>query len=62
MIKYAVWSTHVGPRPEKDSKEPPVPAVNVLEVTRTDEKVAREDMSIIQDILHRKTWMVREES
>jgi hypothetical protein len=57
MTKYAVWSTLVAPRPEKDSKEPAVPAVDQLEVTRTDPRVANEDRNIIQDILHRKCWI-----
>ena len=55
MSKFAVWSTVVS-----YDKELNIPPRDQLETTRTDEKVAREDMSIIQDILHRKTWMVKE--
>ena len=62
MTRYAVWSTLVAPRPEKDSKEPPVPAVEQLEVTRTDRRVAEEDRDIVADILHRKAWIQEVES
>lgn len=47
-MKYTVWSTHV---PEEG--EP----FDVAEVTRTDRKVAEEDRVIVQDILHRKSWI-----
>ena len=62
MTRYAVWSTLVAPRPERDSKEPPVPAVDQLEVTRTDRRVAEEDRAIVADILHRKAWINEVES
>lgn len=62
MIKYQVWSTLVGPRPERDSKEPPVPAVDQHETTRTDHKVAEEDYSILTSILHRKAWITEVKS
>ena len=54
-MKYQVWSTVVS-----YDKELNIPPRDQLETTRTDEKIAREDMGIIQDILHRKTWMVIE--
>jgi hypothetical protein len=57
MIRYAVWSTLVGPKPERDSTEPPVPAVDQLEVTRTDRRVAEDDRNLIADVLHRKAWL-----
>lgn len=54
MKRFVVWSTHV---PEEG--EP----FDVAEVSRSDEKTAREDVGIIQSILHRKAWIqIREES
>lgn len=47
-MRYAVWSTHV---PEEGEPR------DVLEVTRTDKGVANSDREIIQDILHRKSWV-----
>jgi hypothetical protein len=58
--RYEVWSTHAGPRPERDEKPPagPVePARDVLEVSRTDFKVAQEDAAIFREIFHRKSWV-----
>lgn len=52
MNKYYVWSTH---RETDDT-----PEHDVLELTRTDEKVAREDVGIITDILHRKAWITKD--
>jgi hypothetical protein len=60
MTKYAVWSTHVVYAP-RDSKDPAAPAVDRLEVTRTDRKVAEEDVKILKDILHRRSWLVEHE-
>lgn len=57
MSKYEVWSTHTGPRPERDSKEPPAAAVDQLEVTRTDRKVAEDDRALVAEVLHRKSWV-----
>ena len=62
MSRYAVWSTVVGPRPEKGSKEPPVPARDQLETTRTDRRVAEEDAALIKSCFHRKTWIQEIES
>jgi hypothetical protein len=30
-----------------------------LEVTRTDERVAKDDAKLITDVLHRKAWLVK---
>jgi hypothetical protein len=56
VTKYAVWSTHVS-----FDRELNIPPRDVLEVTRTDRKVAELDVAIIKDILHRKSW-IQEES
>jgi len=50
--RYQVWSTHVPA--ERDSPEP---AHDVLEVSRTDYKVAQEDVAIFREIFHRKAWI-----
>jgi hypothetical protein len=62
MTRYAVWSTLVGPKPERDSKEPPVPAKDQLETTRTDRRVAEEDRALITSCFHRKAWIQEVES
>jgi hypothetical protein len=54
-VKYEVWSAHGGPRP--DSKEPPAPAEDVHEFTRTSKGVAEQDVGIIQTMFHRKAWV-----
>jgi hypothetical protein len=56
-MKYEVWSTHVS-----YDKEVNIPPHDELEVTRTDPKVANEDRSILQDILHRKAWIKETEA
>jgi hypothetical protein len=33
------------------------PATDVLEVSRTDAKVANEDAAIFREIFHRKSWV-----
>lgn len=45
-MSYYVWSQHVEPVPQR-----------ALELKRTDLKVAREDVSLIQSVLHRKAWI-----
>lgn len=50
--RYQVYSTHVPA--ERDSAEPPH---DVLEVSRTDFKVAQEDAAIFREIFHRKSWI-----
>jgi hypothetical protein len=52
MSRYQVWSTHVPA--ERDSAEA---AHDVLEVSRTDFKVAQEDVAIFREIFHRKSWV-----
>lgn len=47
-MKYVVWSTHV---PEEGEPR------DVEETRRTDKGVAHSDREIIQDILHRKSWV-----
>lgn len=48
MTKYVVKSRHV-----PDEGEP----FDFVEVIRTDYKVAQEDRALIQDVLHRKSWI-----
>lgn len=55
--RYQVWSTHVPA--ERDSPEPPH---DVLEVSRTDLKIAQEDAAIFREILHRKSWVADSEA
>lgn len=50
--RYQVYSTHVPA--ERDSAESPH---DVLEVSRTDFKVAQEDAAIFREIFHRKSWI-----
>lgn len=51
--RYAVWSTHVdGPDSRRD----------VLELRRTDRKVAEEDVTIITDTFRRRAWVVDTET
>lgn len=52
-MKYVVWSTHV---PEVGEPH------DVEETSRTDKSVANSDREIIQDILHRKSWIQEVES
>jgi len=66
MIKFVVWST-IGGRPrgedrdrEKTAVEEPVQ--NVIEVTRTDRRVAEEDAALIRDLFRRKAWVQDSES
>lgn len=47
-MKYVVWSTHVPEEGEPFDQE---------ELKRTDKGVANNDREIIQDILHRKSWV-----
>jgi hypothetical protein len=48
MNKYVVWSLHVNDAGEQRE---------VIEVTRSDRKVAEEDVALIGSILHRKAWV-----
>jgi hypothetical protein len=57
MTRYAVWSTLGGPKPERDSKGPAPLAVDQLETTRTDRRVAEDDASLIKSCFHRKVWV-----
>jgi hypothetical protein len=57
MTRYQVWSTHVS-----YDKELNIPPKDVLEVSRTDEKVAREDAAIFREIFHRKSWVTDTEA
>jgi hypothetical protein len=65
-MRYAVWSTHVEFAGAKthlhERKDTATPAVDVLEVTRTDRSVANNDRAIIQEIFHRKSWIQETES
>ena len=45
--RYVVWSRHL----VNDV------ATEVIEVTRSDRKVAEEDAAIVRDILHRSSWV-----
>jgi len=54
-MRYVVWSAL--PVEQADGS---YVAVEQVEVTRTDRKVAEEDRAIIQDILHRKSWVQEE--
>lgn len=47
MNRYVVWSTHL----INDV------ATDMVEVSRSDKKVAEEDAAIVRDILHRKAWV-----
>lgn len=53
MTKFEVWSTHVvlkdGAYVSEDRRE----------VTRTDQKVAENDVQIIRDILGRSAWVLK---
>lgn len=53
-MKFYVYSIH---RETDDT-----PEHQVHETTRTDEKVAREDVGIITDILHRKAWIQKDDA
>ena len=50
-MTYIVWSHHV-----PETGEP----YDAVETRRTDRKVAEEDRAILQDILHRKSWVQEE--
>ena len=54
-MRYVVWSSL--PVEQADGS---YVAVEQVEVTRTDRKVAEEDRAIIQDILHRKARVQEE--
>jgi hypothetical protein len=62
VSRYQVWSTHVEFKgdvtraPEK--KDRVLPTTDVLEVSRTDFKVAQEDAAIFREIFHRKSWVI----
>jgi hypothetical protein len=59
MSRYQVWSTHVDYTAAKTHapERKDAPAVDVLEVSRTDPKVAAEDAAIFREIFHRKSWV-----
>jgi len=57
MNRYVVWSSV--PEEQADGS---FLAREVIEVTRTDRKVAEEDAGIIRDILHRKSWVQDQEA
>jgi hypothetical protein len=50
--RYVVWSAHPEEQPDGSYL-----AREVVEVTRSDRKVAEEDAGIVRDILHRKAWV-----
>jgi len=60
MIRFVVWST-IGGRPRGDDRDREKtveePVQNVIEVTRTDRKVAEEDAALIRDLFRRKAWV-----
>lgn len=64
MMKFVVWSTIGGRRDDKDDKIVKVeePVQNVIEVTRTDRKVADADATLIRDLFRRKAWVQETES
>jgi len=61
VSRYQVWSTHVEFKGAKthapERKETVTPATDVLEVSRSDPKVAAEDAAIFREIFHRRAWV-----